>query len=268
MIQINTEFDREAYFRNVWQNRGHSEHIPSKKMEVPDPAVTLEISDESMRKIQSGECRKEFKEEEIRRYNPFETNELEDELYRSMGRRSSEILKDKDHNYDAPDLMKAMMDAYAQEYDRILKDHENGDRRVNYEISGEWDITLDEELAKLDEAFQRRLDNLDSFIGVKQWNEKVKLAPVDHQLLKRLYEKQGIPYESKQQESKTINPENMDALDRSYNESAVSIMKEAQRIFLERHGSGVRLGEKASGIVSALLSADADFMRKTHGLFG
>ena len=76
MIQINTEFDREAYFRNVWQNRGHSEHIPSKKMEVPDPAVTLEISDESMRKIQSGECRKEFKEEEIRRYNPLPFSHL------------------------------------------------------------------------------------------------------------------------------------------------------------------------------------------------
>ena len=78
MIQINTGFDREAYFRNVWQNGEHSAYISSNKIETSDPAVTLEISDESMRKLQSEEYRKEYKEEVIRRYNPFETNELED----------------------------------------------------------------------------------------------------------------------------------------------------------------------------------------------
>ena len=186
MIQINTEFDREAYFRNVWNNKDSTSNMPKEKMTVPDAAATLEISDEAMRKIQSGEYRKEYKEEVICRYNPFETNELEDDLYFSMRKRSGELLKDKERKYNAKDLMKAMTDAYSQEFDRIMKDHENGDRRVSYDISGEWDITLDEELEKLDEAFKRRLKELDVFTGIKQLNDTVKLTPVDRQLLKRL----------------------------------------------------------------------------------
>ena len=88
------------------------------------------------------------------------------------------------------------------------------------------------------------MDNLDTFIGVKQLNGKAKLSPVDRQLMKRLFEKQEIPDEPIQQDSKTINPENMDSQDRSYIESAVSIMKEALKIFLERHNSGAKYGEK------------------------
>ena len=268
MIQINSGFNREAYLRGFWENRDHAAYTAKEKMPTPDPAATLEISDEAMMKIQSGEYRKEYNEEVIRRYNPFETNELEDELYFSMKRHSGEQLKDKDHNYDAPDLMKAMMDAYAWEYDRIIKDHENGDRRVNYDISGEWDITLDEELEKLDEAFQRRLDELDGFIGIKQLNEKVKLTPIDRQLLKRMYEKQGIPYTPRTHIAKTIDPKDRDCLEHSYNEFAVSMMKEAQRVFLERYRSGKNYKKMASSIVCGLMSGDSDFMRKTHALYG
>lgn len=266
MIQINTEFDRKAYLSNSLKNSNYTAHFLKEEVPTLEPAATLEISEEGLEKIQSGECRKEYKEEELRRYNPFETRELEDELYMSMHHRSSEQLKGK--KYDAQDLMKAMMDAYAQEYDRIIKDHEDGDRRVNYTISGAWDITLDEELEKLDEAFQKRLDNLDVFIGIKQLNEKVKLTPIDWQLQKRLYEKQGIPYTPKPHPIKTIDPQDRDSLDHSYNESAVAMMKEAQRVFLERYQSGNHYKGMASGIVSGLMSSDSDFMRKTHALYG
>ena len=266
MIQINTEFDRRAYLSNSLKYSNYTAKFLKDEVLTLNMGVKLEISEEGMEKIQSGECRKEHKEEELRRYNPFETRELEDELYMSMLHRSGEQLKGK--NYDIQDVMKATMDAYAQEYDRIIKDHESGDRRVNYTSSGEWDITLDEELEKLDEAFQRRLNDMDAFIGVKQLNEKVKLTPIYRQLQKRLSERLGISYTQKLHNVKTIDPENSDALEHSYNESAVAMMKEAQRVFLERYKSGNNFKGMASGIVSGLMFSDSDFMRKTHTLYG
>ena len=76
MIQINTEFDRKAYLNNSLKNSDYTAHFLKEEVPTLEPAATLEISEEGLEKIQSGEYRKE--------------------------------------------------------YDRIIKDHEGGDRRVNY----------------------------------------------------------------------------------------------------------------------------------------
>ena len=47
---------------------------------------------------------------------------------------------------------------------------ENGDREVSYELTGKRSLTLDEDLAGLDEAFKMRLANLEGYIACQQTN--------------------------------------------------------------------------------------------------
>ena len=42
-------------------------------------------------------------------------------------------------------------------HNEIVKTHKNGDREVSYEITGKRSLTLDEDLAGLDEAYKTRL---------------------------------------------------------------------------------------------------------------
>lgn len=55
----------------------------------------------------------------------------------------------KDGNYNVEDVMKSIMDTYETRYNEIVKEHENGDREVSYELTGKRSLTLDEDLAGL-----------------------------------------------------------------------------------------------------------------------
>ena len=77
----------------------------------------------------------------------------------------------KDRNYNVEDVMKSIMDTYETRYNEIVKEHENGDREVSYELTGKKSLTLDEDLAGLDEAFKMRLANLEGYITCQQTNK-------------------------------------------------------------------------------------------------
>lgn len=81
---------------------------------------------------------------------------------------SSQTLKDG--NYNVEDVMKSIIDTYETRYSEIIKEHENGDREVSYELTGKRSLTLDEDLAGLDEAFKMRLANLEGYITCQQTN--------------------------------------------------------------------------------------------------
>ena len=81
---------------------------------------------------------------------------------------SSQTLKDG--NYNVEDVMKSIMDTYEAHYNEIVKEHENGEREVFYELTGKRAPTLDEDLAGLDEAFKKRLANLEGYIACQQTN--------------------------------------------------------------------------------------------------
>ena len=66
--------------------------------------------------------------------------------------------------------MKSIMDTYEARYNEIVKEHENGDREVSYELTGKRSLTLEEDLAGLDEAFKMRLANLEGYIACQQTN--------------------------------------------------------------------------------------------------
>ena len=82
----------------------------------------------------------------------------------------------KDGNYNVEDVMKSIMDTYETRYNEIVKEHENGDREVSYELTGKRSLTLDEDLAGLDEAFKMRLANLEGYIICQQTNKAFENA--------------------------------------------------------------------------------------------
>lgn len=133
--------------------------------------VTLDISDEGKNKLREMASSLEPKPDDIKAQELTirNTNEVAWEHYTAMRERSSLTLKDG--NYNAQDVMQSIMDTYEARYHEIVKAHENGDREVSYELTGKQSLTLDEDLAGLDEAFKMRLANLEGYIACQQTNK-------------------------------------------------------------------------------------------------
>ena len=64
--------------------------------------------------------------------------------------------------------MKSMIDDYGKTNNYIVKEHENGERRISYDLTGENSLTLDEDLAGLDRAYNKRLANLAGYIDMEE----------------------------------------------------------------------------------------------------
>ncbi|MFR7571174.1 MAG: hypothetical protein ACLUWE_12880, partial [Lachnospira sp.] len=146
------------------------------------------------------------------------TNEVAWEHYTAMRDISSLTLKDG--NYNVEDVMKSIMDTYETRYNEIVKEHENGDREVSYELTGKRSLTLDEDLAGLDEAFKMRLANLEGYITCQQTNKAFENAGSSW------YFRRNSP----QNEVKTQDKAQM--FDTKYQKTAVSIMEQAKEKFL------------------------------------
>lgn len=97
------------------------------------------------------------------------TNEVAWEHYTAMRGISSQTLKDGNYNVD--DVIKSIMDTYEARYNEIVKEHERGDREVSYGLTGKNSLTLEEDLAGLEEAFKMRLANLEGYITCQQTNK-------------------------------------------------------------------------------------------------
>ena len=126
----------------------------------------------------------------------------------------------KDGNYNVEDVMKSIIDTYETRYNEIVKEHENGDREVSYELTGKRSLTLDEDLAGLDEAFKMRLANLEGYITCQQTNKAFENADSSW------YFRRNSP----QNEVKTQDKAQM--FDTKYQKTAVSIMEQAKEKFL------------------------------------
>ncbi len=146
------------------------------------------------------------------------TNEVAWEHYTAMRDISSLTLKDG--NYNVEDVMKSIMDTYETRYNEIVKEHENGKREVSYELTGKSSLTLDEDLAGLDEAFKMRLANLEGYITCQQTNKAFE-NPDSSWYFRR---------NSPQNEVKTQGKAQM--FDTQYQKTAVSIMEQAKEKFL------------------------------------
>lgn len=181
------------------------------------------------------------------------TNEVAWEHYSAMRGISSQTLKDG--NYNVEDVMKSIMDTYEARYSEIIKGHENGDREVSYELTGKRSLTLEEDLAGLDEAFKMRLANLEGYIACQQTNRAFE-NPDSSWFFNR---------NSSQKEGKT--QDRIPLFDTEYRDSAVSIMEQTREKFL---AAFKRFGYKkgtAIGILADVLNEHTSFVANTQKLF-
>ncbi len=146
------------------------------------------------------------------------TNEVAWEHYTAMRGISSQTLQDG--NYNVEDVMKSIMDTYEARYHEIVKEHENGDREVSYELTGRRSLTLDEDLAGLDEAFKMRLANLEGYIVCQQTNRAFENPDSSW-----YFNRNGSRNEGKTQDMISL-------FDTENRDSAVSIMEQTREKFL------------------------------------
>ena len=182
--------------------------------------VNLSISDKGRNALREMVSKFESTSDDtnVREMTIKNTNEVAWEHYTAMRDISSLTLKDG--NYNVEDVMKSIMDTYETRYNEIVKEHENGDREVSYELTGKKSLTLDEDLAGLDEAFKMRLANLEGYITCQQTNKAFE-NPDSSWYFRR---------NSPQNEVKTQDKAQM--FDTQYQKTAVSIMEQAKEKFL------------------------------------
>ena len=181
------------------------------------------------------------------------TNEVAWEHYTAMRGISSQTLKDG--NYNVEDVMKSIMDTYETRYNEIVKEHENGDREVSYELTGKRSLTLEEDLTGLDEAYKMRLANLTGYITCQQTNKAFENPDSSW-----YFQRNGSKNEGKTQDKAQL-------FDTEYRDSAVSIMEQAREKFLTAFNSfGYKKGA-ATGILSDILNENTSFVVNTQKLF-
>ena len=200
-------YDRFCLFemeRKSKDFRGMDDNVAYKNKQIDN----VEISNEGRRALREKLREVKPKVEEPIGYELTiqDTNEVEWEHYISMREYSGLTLKDGKYNLE--DVMKSMMDAYETRYNYIVKEHENGERQVSYDLTGENSLTLDEDLAGLDRAYNKRLANLAGYIVCQQTNDGSKFF-------------------------QTTNVKKNTAEQKEYIDTAVSMMEKAQKRFLE-----------------------------------
>ena len=180
------------------------------------------------------------------------TNEVAWEHYMAMRGISSQTLKDR--NYNVEDVMKSIMDTYEARYNEIVKKHEKGDREVSYELTGKRFLTLEEDLAGLDEAFKMCLANLEGYITCQQTNKAFENPDSSW-----FFNRNGSQNEGKTQDR-------IQLFDTEYRDSAVSIMEQTREKFLAAFKSfGYKKGT-AIGILADVLKENISFAAKTNTL--
>ena len=224
----------------------------SKTVEQP---VNISISDEGRNMFR--EMVSKFEPESdytnVRKLTIQNTNEVAWEHYTAMRDISSLTLKDG--NYNVEDVMKSIIDTYETRYNEIVKEHENGDREVSYELTGKRSLTLDEDLTGLDEAYKMRLANLVGYITCQQTNKAFE-NPDSSWYFRRNGSQNGGKTQDKTQ-----------LFDTEYRDSAVSIMEQAREKFLTAFKSfGYKKGA-ATDILSDVLNENASFMANNQKLF-
>ena len=180
------------------------------------------------------------------------TNEVAWEHYTAMRGISSQTLKDG--NYNVEDVMKSIMDTYEARYNEIVKKHEKGDREVSYELTGKRSLTLEEDLAGLDEAFKMRLANLEGYITCQQTNKAFENPDSSW-----FFNRNGSQNEGEEQDR-------IQLFDTEYRDLAVSIMEQTREKFLAAFKSfGYKKGT-ALDIFANVLKENINFAAKTNNL--
>lgn len=204
-------------------------------------AVSVQISDEGraalkekMQEIRPGEEQQNIHDELI---GVEDTNELEMEHYFAMQEYSGQTLSDG--NYNLEDVMKSMVDAYETRYNEIVKAHENGDREVNYDLVGKTSVTLEQDLAGLDRAYQRQKAAVEGYITCQQTSDGAKF-----------FGSRDMSAEAKER--------------KEYGDEAVDMLERAREKFLKMREQPDYKEGIGKSIIGSIMGKDAIFMQKAQ----
>lgn len=254
-MSVNQIRSNYCYMRTATNHMQEKATVKDADRRTVEQSTNLSISDEGRNMLREMSSRFEPALDDInaRELTIQNTNEVAWEHYMAMRGISSQTLKDG--NYNVEDVMKSIMDTYETRYNEIVKAHENGDRDVSYELTGKRSLTLEEDLAGLDEAYKMRLANLAGYITCQQTNKAFE-NPDSSWYFRRI---------GSQNEGKTQDKDQH--FDTEYRDIVVSIMEQAREKFLTAFkSSGYKKGA-ATGIRSDILNENANFVAITQKLF-
>ena len=181
---------------------------------------------------------------------PVKTNEIAMDHYFAMKAITHSILEDVE-NYNNEDLSKAIMEAYEIRYTQIVKEHEEGKRQIPENLGGIESLTLEEDLAELDKAFQGRLMDVEVFIYIRQINKE--------------FAKRVRPEVYNSQKDKNMNTtEEYNFIDKEYADTATSMMRQAREEFLALFKTPDYKKGSAQDVLSRIMSNNIEFVLKTQ----
>lgn len=250
--EVGQNYDYLETATNYMQKKTLVKKEISKAAEQP---VKLSISDEGRNALREMVSKFEPESDDINvsKLTIQNTNEVAWEHYTAMRGVSHKTLKDG--NYNVEDVMKSIMDAYETRYNEIVKEHENGDREVSYELTGKSSLTLEEDLAGLDEAYKMLLANLEGYITCQQTNKAFENPDSSW-----YFHRNGLQNEEKTQDK-------VQFFDIEYIDTALSIMEQAREKFLTSFKSSDYIKGVATVILSDILNENVSFVANTKKLF-
>ena len=125
----------------------------------------------------------------------------------------------------------------------------------SYELAGKRSLTLDENLAGLDEAFKMRFANLEGYITCQQTNKAFENSDSSWYFNRNASRNEGKAHD------------NVKLFDTEYRDTTVSIMEQAREKFLAVFkNTGYKKGA-AIGILSDIMNANAGLLTNTQKLF-
>lgn len=193
--------------------------------------------------------------EEASKLPKIESNEVYWEHLMELGEAMEEVKwkYNQSGGEGADAFMKTVMDAYEIVYRKILEEHKDGNRDVSYELSGDRSLTLEEDLAGLDEAYDLWVGYVDAYINMAQRMKDWRPTGVSGgsaEGAEGVYEKKYTGDEYNE-----------------YRHNAVSMMRQGRKDFLELFRTMNETEGIAVGVLSNLMNKNAGFWAKTHELW-
>ncbi|HBA48676.1 MAG TPA: hypothetical protein DCZ91_12935 [Lachnospiraceae bacterium] len=149
-------------------------------------------------------------------------------------------------------FMKTVAEGYEIMYHKIVDQHKNGNRNVVYEISGERSLSLEEDLAGLDEAYDFWVGFVDAYILLQQKRKDWRPAGVVS-----LNGEQEQKYEKKYMSDEY----------HAYRHNAIEIMRRGKEDFLASFKALNGENGIMAGIMNNLMNRSVGFWEKTAELW-
>ncbi|MCH5248400.1 MAG: hypothetical protein J1E98_00635 [Lachnospiraceae bacterium] len=259
---------QQTYYQSgvdLWNTKKHVKHNSMADVQqhpVNNTVDNVSISKEGMNALREkvGECASVSADIDVHKMTIHNTNEVTWEHYAAIREFQEPLFQNGD--YDVNDLMESLAEAYETLYNKIIEEHTNGDRQVNYQIAGECSVTLEDDLEGLDDAYKWSMSNLAGYITCQQTN-KAFANPNSAWYFNRL----GLqfPKENSPQVKKMY--EDYNYLDQKYINTVISIMKQSRENFLTLFNNADYKKGMMKGIVSNMINGNTDFVTKTQKLF-